>query len=595
MGPPAVIALVVLAATAGTVAAGFAAALVGAALATGTAWEVAARRGGALPPPALAPEPPRAPDPDADLVAEHAAMERVALAVATEPDPDVVFALVSDEVAALLGVEAALVARFDTRRATPVGRSAALHPALGESMPLDGPGALAQVHRHDRPAHVADYAEIDPATEVAHLAERSGYRTSVAAPIRVGGRLWGALLAASAFVGAMPADAERRLGRMAELLDAAIAQAALRRELAARADEDPVTGLANHRRFHEALATSLREAEAHGSPLTVALIDPDHLRVVNETHGHATGDAVLAEIGSRLASRAGRRDTVARLGAQFGWILPGLDAAAASGPVEAARRAVGAAPYARAGGLTASAGICDTAAAPGAARLMRLTEGALYAAKAAGRDRLQRYSPEEVPDLSAQEHADRLERARALAGLEALARAVDARDHATDRHSARVADLAEQIAERLGWSGPAITRLRQAARVHDVGKIALPDSALHGPSHDARADGVLARHPVVGADMLATLLDEDQVAWVRHHHEAWDGSGVPDGLRGEEIPEGARILAVAEAWDSMTVSGPAPLPPAAAILECVRASGGRFWPPAVEALLALRPGGAAAA
>jgi HD-GYP domain-containing protein (c-di-GMP phosphodiesterase class II) len=168
-----------------------------------------------------------------------------------------------------------------------------------------------------------------------------------------------------------------------------------------------------------------------------------------------------------------------------------------------------------------------------------------------------------------------------------LARAVDAKDPTTRRHSERVADLSWTIAGALGWKPDRRRLLHEAAIVHDVGKIAIPDQILFKPAK--LTDGeyeTIKDHSRIGAEMLEGVLTLEQVAWVRSHHEWWAGGGYPEGLVGDEIPDGARVLAVADAWDAITSWRPYGTPRSIdeAIAECRRSMGTQFWPPAVIAL-----------
>jgi putative nucleotidyltransferase with HDIG domain len=188
-----------------------------------------------------------------------------------------------------------------------------------------------------------------------------------------------------------------------------------------------------------------------------------------------------------------------------------------------------------------------------------------------------------VPEL-------RLPREQTLAALRALAGAIDTKDSATRRHSERVATLAVQLARRRGWSAPAAERLREAALVHDVGKVAIPDVILLKPAPlDADEYERVKQHAALGAELAGNVLDAEQVAWVRHHHERWDGAGYPDGLRGPDIPDGAQLLTLADAWDALVSDRP--YAPArnvpAALEECRRCAGSHFAPSAVAALEAL--------
>jgi uncharacterized protein YjbJ (UPF0337 family) len=154
-----------------------------------------------------------------------------------------------------------------------------------------------------------------------------------------------------------------------------------------------------------------------------------------------------------------------------------------------------------------------------------------------------------MPDGLAPEHQVKL--------LEQLAGALDARDPTTHGHSGRVARYSWMIASRMGLAGEQVARIRAAAAVHDVGKIETPIDVLRKPG--ALTDEeyeVMKRHAADGARMVAVLNDPDLTAMVMHHHERLDGSGYPAGLRGDDIPLGARIIAVADTFDAMTADRP---------------------------------------
>ena len=145
---------------------------------------------------------------------------------------------------------------------------------------------------------------------------------------------------------------------------------------------------------------------------------------------------------------------------------------------------------------------------------------------------------------------DRLARFRAAA---ALARAVDSRDVYTGSHSERVAAIAGAIAEQLDLPATEIELTRLAGSLHDLGKLAIPEEILQKPGELTSAEWlVVQRHPQIAHRMLESLGVEPVADWVLHHHERWDGSGYPDGLAGEDIPLGSRIVYVAEVYDAMT-------------------------------------------
>jgi len=140
-----------------------------------------------------------------------------------------------------------------------------------------------------------------------------------------------------------------------------------------------------------------------------------------------------------------------------------------------------------------------------------------------------------------------------LRALHAIARMVEEGHPTSHGHAERVADLAAALAERLGWPAVDVSALREAAILHDIGKIIVPKSVLLKPGGFTPGEWAQMRnHPVVGDDMLEDVLSDVQRGWVRGHHERWDGDGYPDSLARAAIPEGARILAVADSWDVMT-------------------------------------------
>ncbi len=175
-----------------------------------------------------------------------------------------------------------------------------------------------------------------------------------------------------------------------------------------------------------------------------------------------------------------------------------------------------------------------------------------------------------------------------LGNLRALSSALTAKDFYTIGHTARVAAYAVLLAEELGWTPRAIQQLEEATYLHDIGKIAVADRVLlkSGPLTEEEW-GLMRQHPVVSAEIIEALLEDEYVAGVRHHHERWDGSGYPDGLTGEAIPSVARLLCLVDSYDAMSsrrVYRPA-LTYGECIAELVRCAGSQFDPAMVPAFL----------
>ncbi len=173
----------------------------------------------------------------------------------------------------------------------------------------------------------------------------------------------------------------------------------------------------------------------------------------------------------------------------------------------------------------------------------------------------------------------------------AMVAAIDARDPYTRVHSVSVAAYAEAIGRRMGLSAPVLASLRKAALLHDIGKIGVPDAILTKPGPlTADEYDTVKRHPEIAIEILGHLsFLEEQLPLILHHHERYDGRGYPSGLVGERIPIGARILAVADALDTMF--SPRTYKPAYQLdqvrAELIAGSGRQFDPAVIQATLAL--------
>ena len=198
----------------------------------------------------------------------------------------------------------------------------------------------------------------------------------------------------------------------------------------------------------------------------------------------------------------------------------------------------------------------------------------------------------EIADLAASSLEERDLRFQAeamgIAAVDVLARAVDMRDAYTGRHSAQVGQLARRVAERLGIRGEEITLLECAARLHDVGKLGVPDTILRKPGPlDLAEWRVMRRHPEWGAEMVSRLPGLERVGtFVNAHHERWDGRGYPDGLAGDSIPLPSRVISVCDAYEAMVSQRPyrAPLSEARALAELAAGAGSQFDPAVVAAV-----------
>jgi diguanylate cyclase (GGDEF)-like protein len=524
------------------------------------------------------------------LAAEQGALRRIATSVVEGDQPQRIYGQVAREAAALLGAGAAGIIRFDGDEAMVMG-SWADHEG-GRYLP----GTVIEIKPGSDVARARDVG-VSVRIE-GHSADspvgRLGYTASIVSPVRVAGRSWGALAVTAAEPARLTAGDEQQLREFGDLLATAIASIDDRAKLAAQAATDPLTGLANRRTLHDRLAGEIARSVRHSRTLSVAVIDIDHFKEVNDFGGHDAGDAMLAGVARCLAQNARVEDVLGRVGGdEFAWVMPETGREQALVAVERARRLI-AATVAEPFRITVSAGICDTRATTQAAELVSFADGALYWSKAHGRNRCWIYDPEVITELSAPERVERLESSQAILGLRALARAIDAKDPATRQHSERVAALAVKLARAAGWSSARAGQLSDAALVHDVGKVGVPAELLHKldpltvPERER-----LQEHAELAARIAEGALGPEQVAWIRIHHERPDGTGYPRGLTENEIPEGAALLAVADAWDVMTSGRPYSRPKAVdeALQECTQLVGSQFTKTAVGALLKLHADG----
>jgi diguanylate cyclase (GGDEF)-like protein/putative nucleotidyltransferase with HDIG domain len=379
------------------------------------------------------------------------------------------------------------------------------------------------------------------------------------------------------------------LALVGPLLAIQLYQRALLRALRAMrlAHTDPLTGLGNHRHFHERLARELERALRYRRPLALCVVDVDDFKRINDRYGHPMGDQVLSQVAARLRQTG----EAFRLGGdEFAVLLPGYETPEALTAAESIIDRIGTLDFGHMGSVTVSAGI---ALAPEHARgrdeLLKLVDSALYWAKEYGKNRARVYRPDVVELVDLKRLASAGDRAARLRAAASLAKAVDARDVYTGRHSQRVAQLAVQLAARLGLSREELELTQLAASLHDVGKLALPEDLLRKAAPLTETEwATLRQHAQIGFRMLESLGVDPVAKSVLHHHERWDGTGYPDSLAGAEIPVGARIIFVADAYDAMTSERlyRSRCSEDEALAEIARCAGTQFDPSVVDALAA---------
>jgi diguanylate cyclase (GGDEF)-like protein len=369
-----------------------------------------------------------------------------------------------------------------------------------------------------------------------------------------------------------------------DLASARTRVADLEAELRDRNRLDPRTRLLTLDAFRSEAATALERAAGDRRPAALALVDIDGFRSLNARRGPHAGDAALRAVAARLRRLVRGDDLLGRTGAdEIAVLMPGTGLAGAEACCERLIAALAEARVPGAGAVTVSAGIA-AGGAGGAGitvdRLLAEASGGLDLARAEGGARTAACPDDDGPNGALPRHAD---------VIEALSTALLERDRYTGEHSAEVVDLTREVARALGLSEIEVERIAAAALVHDVGKVAIPDRVLHKPAPLDDGEWLLMRdHPVIGERILRTIPGMGAVArMVRHEHERFDGRGYPDGLAGEDIPIGSRVILACDAYHAMTSDRPyrRAMAHEHAVAELARAAGSQFDPRVVAALL----------
>jgi diguanylate cyclase (GGDEF)-like protein/PAS domain S-box-containing protein len=386
-------------------------------------------------------------------------------------------------------------------------------------------------------------------------------------------------------------ERKRLEGERERLLSAALHRAERERileEAAGRTDRDPLTDLLNHRAFHERLAAASAAARETRESLAILVIDLDNFRSFNDVYGHLAGDEVLRQVAGALRAECGaNEDPPARFGGdEFGFLLPRRTRQQAIKLAERLRlrlHKVACHPpgYDTAIPLSVSYGVAvlpEDGLSP--LDLLQAAEERLHRDKVGDQDYTTRQLREEL-----------METVDGFAMLDALVTAVDNKDRYTRRHSEDVLRYSVAIAQVLGLPESEQRRLQVAALLHDVGKIGVPDRLLRLPGRLSSAEyEILKQHVATGALLAGAVPGlAGSVDAIRYHHERWDGGGYPDGLKEEQIPLAARILAVADSYSAMTMDRPYRKGLTTdAVREILQDGAGRQWDPAcVRALLDL--------
>ena len=336
-------------------------------------------------------------------------------------------------------------------------------------------------------------------------------------------------------------------------------------ELKVAADTDGLTGLGNRRRLSAALENAVKIGSAD-RPVLLTIFDLDGFKFYNDTYGHPAGDALLVRLADQLVRSLDDGSDAFRMGGDEFCVVARLSAVDRALDV-AALAAESLSEHGEGFTVTASYGaVLIPIETTDVTEALRLADQRMYAQKSSSR----MSAPRQATDV--------------------LMQVIGERNAELSHHLSEVAVLAGAVSLRLGLSQEEAEEVKRAAMLHDIGKLAIPESILAKPGPlTAHEWDFVRQHTLIGERIIGaapSLAASAQI--VRSSHEWWDGTGYPDGLAGENIPLGARIVAVCDAFDAMTSTRPyrARRSPAEAVHELRRCAGTQFDPAVVDAFVA---------
>jgi len=356
-----------------------------------------------------------------------------------------------------------------------------------------------------------------------------------------------------------------------EILNATLTNARLYQIARQESLTDPLTGAGSRRMFEEQLEVEFSRSKRYSRPFCVAIFDVDRFKSVNDKLGHIKGDEILRRFAGCIRQEKRTSDILARYGGdEFVLLLPETDEAGALVLLQRIRRNAESIPLGESLVFSASCGVVELPPESGmpANEVIRCADMALYEAKRSGRNRVetwsqvsdkiesaQRVDHEKIKELQGRiAHMSMQSKEVFVQSIWGLIQALEARDPYTRSHSENVMRYAVAVAEAMDLDAPTVDVIRRAAMIHDIGKIGVPDSILCKSgklTEEERA--VIEQHPLIAVRILDQMqFLQRELPIVRHHHEWWNGEGYPDGISGRLIPQGARILAVADAFDAIT-------------------------------------------
>jgi diguanylate cyclase (GGDEF)-like protein/putative nucleotidyltransferase with HDIG domain len=512
----------------------------------------------------------------------------------TTLDPDEMLAKIAAEMEKHLAYDHIGIAILDysAKELVVQAEAGARREAIGRRIVL-GEGLVGQVARSGQTMIVR---EVNTSTPRLVL---PGSAASVALPVTYGEQFLGVLYVESSEPHEFPEQDVLLLRTLADLFAGALHNALTFQKAQEQAITDGLTGVKTHRFLMEALSAEWKRSTRANRPLALVLMDLDRFKFVNDFYGHLEGDVVLQRVGHILEQNCRRSDVVARYGGdEFVILMPETSVEQARQLANKLRGWIASDPLLRDKNITASFGIAAFPVHGSTPQeLIQVADSSMYLSKHQGgnlvssaeqgdpndrkrwkKDVLEAYlgvtlkrlfstGPEAFEEIY--RRLEQFTRSLREQGGEAagdtlppavvetvtsLAFAIDAKDHYTQGHSQKVSAYSVMIAQALGLTPVELEEIRLAGLLHDIGKVGIPEAILNksGPL-DASEWETMKTHTDLGARILEPLKPMGRIRdMVRHHHEFYDGTGYPQRLEGQQIPYGARVIAIADAYDTIT-------------------------------------------
>ncbi len=518
----------------------------------------------------------------------------IALAVSSELDWERVVETVMDKGMELTDSQAAAIALYDEERGEFTDTyTRGLSDVFVSKMQFRKGGLAEGVLLGDQAVFSDD---VQSGHRLSKLARIEGIKAFICLPLKVRKKKLGVFYVYSKEVEAYGREEHSVLSILSNQAAIAIQNALMFEQSQEEAVTDGLTGLYNQRYFYSRLREEIDRAGRNKKSLSVIFCDLDRFKSFNDVNGHGMGDQALKEV-ARIISESKRAiDIAARYGGEeFAIILPETDTSGAQIIAHRIRRRIGGFSFntksRNASPLTTSIGVSSFPEdAAHANDLVDKADWSMYYGKRQGGNRVTLFH-EESGEYGKVNLEDLVREELHLAAAQAIAASVDERNAHDQRHAESVARLASVIAAEMRMDDDEIHRIRVAGLLHDIGLVAVPEEIINKRENLSADEWRRIReHPEVGETILKHISSlEGFLPVVRHHHEHFDGAGYPDGLSREKIPLGARILAVADAFQAMVSDRPyrRALTTDEALGELQMSAGTQFDPQVVDVFVSL--------